>query len=101
MDVIGHHNRHIERHLNVVVMQAAVLHDLSGEVRQNPPLMSAERYKMRPIIALQMRQLTPVKSLAHLSTRPVKCGDSRPRLSGGAQLRYCPRILRQELWRAY
>ena len=87
MDVIGHHNRHIERHLNVVVTRAAVQHDLSGEVRQNPPLMSAERYKMRPIIALQMRQLTPVKSLAHFVYPtckvwgPEKCGDSRPRLS--------------------
>jgi len=28
--------------------------------------------------------------LAHLSTRPVKCGDSRPRLSGGAKLRISP-----------
>src|SRR5207245_10394707 len=49
--------------------------------------MSAERYKMRPIISLQMRQLTPVKSLAHFVYPtckvwgPEKCGDSRPRLS--------------------
>src|SRR5437016_11750728 len=71
VDVIGHHNRHIERHLNVVVMQAAVQHDLSGEARQSPPLMSAERYKMRPIIVLDGSEehTSELQSLTNLVCR--------------------------------
>jgi len=39
--------------------------------------MSAERYKVLPVIALKMWKLSAIESLRHR----VVCGDSRPRLS--------------------
>ena len=39
---------------------------------------------MRFVIDLKVRKSPPIKSLRHRSTL---CGDSRPRLSGGAKLR--------------
>ena len=83
--MIRHHNRNPKIELGCVVMQAAFQDDRPRRFGKNPPMVGAEGNKVLPIIDLKMRKLPTVKSLRHKRWR---CGDSRPRLSGGAKLRY-------------
>jgi len=82
--VIRHYDGDSKIEFRSIVMQAAFENDRAHMLWQNPPMVGAERYKMLPVIDLQMRKLAPVESLRQ---EDDLCGDSRHRLSGGAKLR--------------
>jgi len=77
MNVIRHDDRDLEVELRPVVVQTAFEHDRAGASRKNPATIGAKRHKMLPVVDLQMRQLSSIKSLRHKDL----CGDSRLRLS--------------------
>jgi hypothetical protein len=80
--VIGHNHSDVEIHALVVLMETSIQYDETDLFGKDPVLVSAESEKVRFGVSLQMRKLTAIKSPRHDS-----CGDSRPRLSGGARLR--------------
>ncbi len=85
MHVIRHYDHDSEIEFCSVVMETAFENDRTYLLWKNPPLVSAECYKMLSAINLQMRKLPAVESLRHSES----CGDSRHRLSGRAEL-CCP-----------
>ena len=84
MNMIGHDDGYLEIESHSVIVQARIQDELPNLSRKYPAFAGAEGNKMWFVVALQMRKLPSVKSLRH---RLCSCGDSRPRLSGGAKLR--------------
>jgi hypothetical protein len=83
MHVVWHDYDGTEIDAPAVVVQAAIQHDVPEALRKNPFLVGTERQEVRLAVPLQMRKLATIEGLRHKRSR----GDSRPRLSGGAQLR--------------
>jgi hypothetical protein len=66
--VVRHYQCNVEIYGAVVIVGAAVEHDLLGAIWQDPFFVGTESDEMRAIVTLKMRQLSAVKSFSHYST---------------------------------
>ncbi len=65
VNMIRHHNSDTEIEFHPVIVKAALQHNRTCPIRKHPPPVSAECYKMLPVIALKMRKLSAIESLRH------------------------------------
>jgi hypothetical protein len=59
--MIRHHNRDVEVVFRIVIMSAAVQHDLSCPLGQDTTVFGAESNKVRPVVLLNVRKVTSRK----------------------------------------
>ena len=65
MNMIRYHDSNMQVELPAVVVEAAFQHNGTHALWKNPPVSSAESYKVRLVVTLKMRELSAVKSLRH------------------------------------
>jgi hypothetical protein len=80
VNMIWHHDSNSEiEHLSVIV-ETTLQHLGSHAFRKNPSVISAECYKVLPIVPLKMRKLSAIKSLRHrfyVGTAALGCPAER------------------------
>jgi hypothetical protein len=69
MHMVRHHDGDLQVEPRPVVVQTRVENNRTNAFRENPPVLSAKSYKVRFVIDLKMRQLSPIKSLRHGKNR--------------------------------
>jgi hypothetical protein len=66
--MIGHDNGDVNLHLEAVVVETTTQGDRACFVGENPTAVRAEGYEMGLVVALQVREIAPVKCHGQFTT---------------------------------
>jgi len=59
--VVGHNNRNVKLIFGAVIAAAALENDIPCPFRQDRTMLRDERYEVRLVVALQMRQISSIE----------------------------------------